>query len=131
MVKDQHHRTRAIAEDGGEISINAKRSAFYSGILHSGGGAPVRHLLPPAAPRQTGIGTELTQIPGIGQQRARELLRSFGSMKAVRQATVEELCAVKGSTARRRRRCINIFIRRKRDGDGHFRRFLCRFGSIR
>ena len=28
MVKDSHHRTRAIALDGGEIAIGAKRSAF-------------------------------------------------------------------------------------------------------
>ena len=28
MVKDDRHRTRAIAKDGGEISINANKNAF-------------------------------------------------------------------------------------------------------
>ena len=28
MVKDDKHRTRAIAEDGGEIAINSNRQAF-------------------------------------------------------------------------------------------------------
>ncbi len=28
MVKDDKHRTRAIAEDGGEIAINSNRAAF-------------------------------------------------------------------------------------------------------
>lgn len=96
MVKDQHHRTRAIAEDGGEISINAKRSAFT--LVSSIQEEVHRYAISFHRQRRgkRGIGTELTQISGIGQQRARELLRSFGSMKAVRQATVEELCAVKG-----------------------------------
>ncbi len=98
MVKDQHHRTRAIAEDGGEISINAKRSAFT--LVSSLQEEVHRYAISFHRQRRAkrGIGTELTEVPGIGQQRARELLRYFGSMKAVRLASVEELCAAKGMT---------------------------------
>lgn len=40
----------------------------------------------------------LLDIPGIGLQKARTLLRHFGSLEAIRQATVEELTAVAGIT---------------------------------
>jgi uvrABC system protein C len=46
--------------------------------------------------RKSSISSTLTRIEGIGEARARALLRHFGSLKAVREASVDELCAVKG-----------------------------------
>ena len=43
------------------------------------------------------IKTALTEIPGIGPTRARELLRSFGSLDGVRQASPEALEKVVGN----------------------------------
>ena len=40
----------------------------------------------------------LDEIPGIGPQRRRALLKAFGSLDAIRQATVDELAAVPGIT---------------------------------
>ena len=40
----------------------------------------------------------LDTIPGIGPRRKRALLRQFGSVKAIQEATVEELAAAKGMT---------------------------------
>jgi len=40
----------------------------------------------------------LDTIPGIGPKRKRALLRQFGSVKAMREATVEELAAARGIT---------------------------------
>lgn len=96
MVKDAHHRTRAIAEDGGEISINARRSAFT--LISSIQEEVHRWAITYHRQRRqkNGIGTVLTEIEGIGETRAKALLRHFGSMKAIREATVEELAAVKG-----------------------------------
>ena len=42
------------------------------------------------------IHSRLEEIPGIGPQRRKELLKAFGSLKAIREATAEELCGVKG-----------------------------------
>jgi excinuclease ABC subunit C len=42
----------------------------------------------------------LADIPGIGPQRQRLLLRHFGSLKKIRDATVDELQAVPGMTAK-------------------------------
>jgi excinuclease ABC subunit C len=40
----------------------------------------------------------LADIPGVGEKRQRELLRHFGSLKRVREASVDELAAVSGMT---------------------------------
>jgi excinuclease ABC subunit C len=40
----------------------------------------------------------LEEIPGIGPKRRQALLKHFGSVEAIRQASVEELAAVKGMT---------------------------------
>jgi excinuclease ABC subunit C len=40
----------------------------------------------------------LEEIPGIGPKRRQALLQHFGSIEAIRQASVEELAAVKGMT---------------------------------
>jgi excinuclease ABC subunit C len=40
--------------------------------------------------------TALTEIPGIGEARARRLLRAFGSVRGVRSASVEDLARVVG-----------------------------------
>jgi excinuclease ABC subunit C len=37
-------------------------------------------------------------VPGIGPRRKRALLRRFGSLRAMRDATIEEMAAVEGMT---------------------------------
>lgn len=46
--------------------------------------------------KRESFASALDNIPGIGQKRKRALLRQFGSVKAIRNASVEELAAVKG-----------------------------------
>lgn len=43
-----------------------------------------------------GITSQLEQIPGIGPQRRKHLLKEFGSLDAIRQATIDELVTVPG-----------------------------------
>lgn len=45
------------------------------------------------------LGTELTEIPGIGDKTAEKLLTHFGSVKKVREALVSELSEVVGMAA--------------------------------
>ena len=98
LVKDDRHRTRAVALRGGEIAIAQKRAAYtlLSAIQEE------VHRYAIAFHRQqrrsSSIATTLTQIDGIGPKRARELLRRFGSLKAVANATEEELLLVPGMT---------------------------------
>lgn len=45
------------------------------------------------------VHSQLEDIPGIGPARRKALLKAFGSLKAIRQASREELLAVKGMNA--------------------------------
>ncbi len=45
-----------------------------------------------------GLASQLEAIPGIGPTRRKALLRHFGSIEAIRQASVDELAAVPGMT---------------------------------
>ena len=45
------------------------------------------------------IHSRLEEIPGIGPARRRELLKAFGSVKAIREADTDALAAVKGMNA--------------------------------
>ena len=96
MVKDDRHRTRAIAADGGEIAIHAKRSAYT--LVSTIQEEVHRWAITYHRQRRgkSGLGTALTRIEGIGATRARALLRHFGSLKAIRAASVEDIAAVKG-----------------------------------
>ena len=46
--------------------------------------------------RSKGIASQLVDIPGLGEQRARLLLRKFGSLKRIRLASVEEIASLPG-----------------------------------
>ena len=47
-----------------------------------------------------GLKSDLDLVPGIGPKRKHMLLRRFGSLEAIRQASIEELAAVPGMTRR-------------------------------
>jgi excinuclease ABC subunit C len=47
---------------------------------------------------KTGMGSALDTIPGVGPKRKKALLRKFGSLKAIREAAVEEVAATPGFT---------------------------------
>ena len=96
MVKDSKHKTRAITGDGGEIAINSMRSAFtlVSEIqeeVHrfSVGFHHKKHT-------KKGLGLTLTKIDGIGEKKAKELLKAFKTIKNIKVASVDELQKVKG-----------------------------------
>lgn len=46
------------------------------------------------------IASQLDEIPGIGPRRRQRLLKTFGSIEAIRQASVDDLAAVPGMTRR-------------------------------
>ena len=96
MVKDNRHRTRAIAQGGGEIALNSKRAAFtlVSTIQEE------VHRFSVAYHRKkrktsTLAGT-LTNIPGVGKVTAKALLKHFKTMKAIKSAGIEQLKQVNG-----------------------------------
>ena len=94
MVKDDRHRTRAlITTDGREIGIQANPAVFalVGNIQEETHRWSVEYqrLL-----RQEAYGSSLDRIPGVGAKRRDELVRAFKSVRAVREAGFDELCAV-------------------------------------
>ena len=98
LVKDDHHRTRAIALQGGEIAIHLKRAAYT--LLSAIQEEVHRYAITYHRQQRkvSSIATALRQVDGIGDTRARALLRRFGSLRAIENATVDELLLVPGMT---------------------------------
>ena len=94
MVKDDRHRTRAlVTPDGREIGIQSNPAVFalVGNIQEETHRYSIefQRLL-----RQEAYGSSLDKIPGVGAKRRDELVRAFKSVKAIREASEEELCAV-------------------------------------
>ena len=96
MVKDSKHRTRAIAFNGGEIEINSHRSAFtlVSNIQEEVHRFAVSYHH--KKHQKSTFSSSLTKIEGIGEKKAKALLKHFKTISAIKSASVEELCAVSG-----------------------------------
>ncbi len=96
MVKDDKHRTRAIAESGGEIAIASHRSAFtlVSSIQEEVHRFSIQYSR--SKHQKSAFALSLTQCEGIGDKRAAEIYKQFKTVKAIRAASVDELAKVKG-----------------------------------
>ena len=92
MVKDDRHRTRALVHpDGREIGIQAIPAVFaLVGQIQE-----ETHRFAIEYHRQLQAGhvktSALDKIPGVGEKRREQLLKRFKSVKAVREATLEQL----------------------------------------
>lgn len=90
MVKDDKHRTRAITGESGEIAINMNRRVFsfitnIQDEVHRFAIGYHRNR------RSAALKSSLTDIEGIGEKRAAELLRYFKTIKNIKEADLEEL----------------------------------------
>ena len=96
MVKDSHHRTRAIACSGDELSLTSKRAAFtlVSTIQEEVHRYSVEYHR--TRRKNASLSSSLTSIEGIGEARCKALLKHFKTVKAVSQASIDELAAVNG-----------------------------------
>jgi excinuclease ABC subunit C len=55
------------------------------------------------------VRSELDDVPGIGEARKKALLRHFGSLAKVKEATADELAGVKGMTKKTAEEVVNFF----------------------
>lgn len=96
MVKDNKHRTRAIAYDGGEIEINSHRAAFtlVSSIQEEVHRFAITYHH--KKHQKSSFSTSLTNINGIGDKKAKALLKHFKTISAIKSSSVEDLLQVKG-----------------------------------
>ena len=96
MVKDDFHKTRALCTEDGEISIARENAVFV--LIYRLQEEVHRFTVSrmDAAKRKTLTHSTLTKIKGIGDAKAKALLQAFGGITGVKNATEEELAAVKG-----------------------------------
>lgn len=99
MVKDNKHRTRAIATGGGELMLSSKQSAFQLvtriqdevhrfsvSFMHQ------KH-------KKSSYALTLTQIKGIGIKKAQKLITTYKTKEALLHASPEELAKTAGVSA--------------------------------
>ena len=109
LVKDDKHRTRAIALSGGEIAIQSNRRAFtllstIQDEVHRFAIGYHRQQRKKAA-----VSSTLTSIPGIGEARAKALLKHFKTVAAIGQADLKELEEAPSMTQPAARRVYQFF----------------------
>ncbi|WP_312642999.1 excinuclease ABC subunit UvrC [Hydrogenoanaerobacterium sp.] len=100
MVKDDKHKTRAIAEDGGEIAINSHRTAFTLVTKIQDEVHRFSITYSRSKHKATAFELSLTKVAGIGENRAKALFKHFKTVKAMKAATCEELSQAPGMTAK-------------------------------
>ncbi len=98
MVKDNHHRTRAITDEGQEIAVSSRRRAFtlVSSIQDEVHRFAIGYHHSKHSKRS--LHSSLTEIDGIGVTRAKALLSTFKTIRRIKEAEIEELLGVKGMT---------------------------------
>ena len=111
MVKDSKHRTRAIASGGEEISINYGREVFtlVSSIQEEVHRFAISYHK--SKHTQNTIKTALTQIEGIGEKKAANLLLNFKTVAKIKNATPEDLGRVPGISKKDAQRIYEHFKR--------------------
>ena len=92
MVKDDHHRTRAIVDsEGREIAINMNRGTFtfitaIQDETHRFANAYRRQQM-----NKKSYSSTLTEVPGVGPKTAKALMAQFKSVGAVKEAIPDQL----------------------------------------
>ena len=95
LVKDDKHRTRAIVSSSGEIALKSTKAAYTLA-------ATIQEEVHRFAigyhrkKRSAKVGSSLTKIDGIGETRAKQLLRHFGTIENISHAEIDDLLRVKG-----------------------------------
>lgn len=91
MVKDDKHRTRAVTGDGGEIQISSKRNLFT--FLSKMQDEVHRFAIGYHHSRRSKntFRSSLTGIDGIGEVRAKALLKYFRTVDNISKADLKEL----------------------------------------
>ncbi len=96
IVKDNKHRTEGLISKSGKIDVDKSSDAFMlltniQDEMHRRAITYHRSLRQGSA-----LKTELREIKGVGEKKAKLLLKAFRSVKRIKDATYEEIEAVEG-----------------------------------
>ena len=95
MVKNDKHQTRALMDENrNEIEISEKLFnliTLFQDTVHDTAITYHRKLRDKAL-----TSSELNEIEGIGEVKKKELLKTFGSVEKIRNASIDEITKIKG-----------------------------------
>lgn len=92
MVKDDNHRTRGLYYQNVEIPIDTRSEGFklITRIQDEAHRFAIEYHRSLRSKAQ--VKSVLDEIPGVGPARRKALMRHFGSINEIREASVEKLC---------------------------------------
>ncbi len=96
LVKDDKHKTRELTDDTSTIGISIRSPLFkflarVQEEVHRYAIGYHKNLH-----KKSTVHSQLEEIPGVGKAKRLALLEHFKSVSAIKKASHEELCAVKG-----------------------------------
>ena len=96
IVKDDRHRTEGLVSQNGSVSIDKSSEAFM--LLTSIQDEMHRRAITyhRSLRDKSSLRSELLKIKGVGEKKARILLRHFKSVKKVKEAPLEALLSLEG-----------------------------------
>ena len=109
MVKDNKHKTNAIASTGGNIAIKSNRNAFTLVTAIQDEVHRVAISYHKARRSKTMLESKLTEIEGIGKGKADALMKHFKTIEKIKAATLEELTKVSGIGQKQAENIIEYF----------------------
>ncbi len=114
MFKDEYHKTRGLTDGQNEISIAKDRDIFM--FIYKLQEEVHRFSISKmtAKKRKTISHSSLTNIKGVGDAKAREIMKHFTTLQNVKNASVEQLCEVKGVTEELAERITEYFKETKK-----------------
>jgi len=99
LVKDSKHRTRAIVSRDGEIAVSMHKNVFNTVSRMQDEVHRYTIEYERRSHSSRAFRSSLLDIKGIGEGRAKALLKHFRTITAVSEASLEELSSVKGMTS--------------------------------
>jgi excinuclease ABC subunit C len=99
MVKDSRHRTRAIAESGGEIAISGSKAAFFLVTQIQDEVHRFSVVYQRKKHKATSLETGLKSIKGIGEKKAAKLFTAVKSKEELQNLTAPEIAKIMGVNA--------------------------------
>ena len=96
LVKDDRHRTRAIATGDGEISLQKSRRAFDLVTQIQDEVHRVAITYQRSKRKKTAFSLVLTSVKGVGEKKAAKLVTAYKTKEALKQASVQDLMHTAG-----------------------------------
>lgn len=109
MVKDDNHRTRGLYYENVEIPIDRNSDAFrlITRIQDEAHRFAIEYHRSLRGKRE--VKSVLDDIEGIGPARRKSLMKHFGDITRIKEATVSELCKAEGITENIATNVFNFF----------------------